>query len=266
MSVVEEIREQQKKALKEMNNKEKLAYFWDYYKVHTLVAVVVIGLTAMFIYQYATNRDYGFYAAIINADATRLSETDSWNREFEEYVEMDTEEYQAYIDTSIMLSDTDSSQYSLSNTEKLLAMMQTGIVDVIVTDTATFEKYAQNEYFINLEEALPADVYNKYKDCLYYTDAATVDMGDDDTFHTADEIINPDTYVINHRDPSTMKKPVPVGICLPEGNKLIDSGCFDYLAETGVTYQSYPSEAVFGIPITSERSDIALQFLEFLEE
>ena len=147
-----------------------------------------------------------------------------------------------------------------------MAMVQTGAIDVMVTDTANFEKYAQNEYFMNLEEVLPADVYAKYKDYLYYTDVATIDAVDDDKFYMPDELPDPSTYTVNHRDPSTMKKPIPVGICLPEGNKIIDSGCFDYLAETGVTYQGYPSEAVFGIPVTSEKLDTVLKFLEFIEE
>ena len=266
MSVVEEIREQQKKALSEMNTKEKLAYFWDYYKVHTIVVIAAVFLIVMFIYQYATNKDYGFYAAIINADTTKLSDIDPWSKEFEQYVGMDTDKYQAYIDTTFVLSDDSSDQYALANTEKLMAMVQTGTIDVMVTDTANFEKYAQNEYFMNLEEVLPADVYAKYKDYLYYTDGATIDAVDDDKFYMPDELPDPSTYTVNHRDPSTMKKPIPVGICLPEGNKIIDSGCFDYLAETGVTYQGYPSEAVFGIPVTSEKLDTVLKFLEFIEE
>lgn len=266
MSVEEEIREQQKKALKEMDTKEKLSYFWDYYKIHTIVVIVAVALISLFIYQFVTNKDYGFYAAIINADITHLPETNPWGTEFEAYAGIDTEEYQAYIDTSVTLSDSDSTQYSISSTEKLLAMLQTGIVDVIVADTATFENYAQNEYFMNLETALPADVYAKYEDYLYYTDLATVDMGDDDTFYTEDELTGSDTYVINHRDPSTMEKPVAVGICLPEGNKLMETGCYDYLSEMGTTYQGYPSEAVLGIPVTSTKLDTVLKFLDFLEE
>lgn len=265
MSVVEEIREQQKKALKEMNTKEKWSYFWDYYKIHTIVVIAAIILVSTFVYQIATNKDYGFYAAIINADITCISETDSWSRDFEAYAEIDTKEYEAYIDTSLALSDNDSTQYSMTSTEKLLAMLQTGIVDVLVADTATFENYAQNGCFINLEEALPADVYARYEDCMYYTDIAA-DTDNDNTLYSEDESADPDTYVINHHDPSTMENPVPVGICLPEGNKLIETGCYDYLSELGTTYQGFQSEAVLGIPVTSTKVDTVLKFLDFLEE
>ena len=39
--VIDEIRQQQMKT-KEMSTKGKLEYFWDYYKVHTIVAILVI--------------------------------------------------------------------------------------------------------------------------------------------------------------------------------------------------------------------------------
>ncbi len=46
--VIDEIRQQQMKT-KEMSAKGKLEYFWDYYKVHTIVAILVIFFAAMFI-------------------------------------------------------------------------------------------------------------------------------------------------------------------------------------------------------------------------
>lgn len=263
-SIHGEIKEQHQKT-KDMSFKEKLAYFWYYYKVHTLVTIVGIGLIIMFIQQYVTNRDYAFYAAIINAN-TRYIEVNQWGDEFAEYAGVDTEEYQVYLDTSITLSDSDSTQYSLSNMEKLLAQLYTGIIDVIVADTETFESYAQNDCFTNLEEALPPDILAQYEGCLYYTDAASFDNGDDDTFYTESELDNPDDYVINHRDPSTMEKPVAVGICLPEDTKLMEIGCYDYLADNDVTYQGYPSDVVLGIPLSSTKVDTAVKFLAFLKE
>lgn len=265
MSVVAEIREQQKRALKDMTPKEKLSYFWDYYKIHALVAIAVIALASVFIYQYVTNKDYGFYAAIINADITNLTDI-RWGEEFEQYADIDTDEYYACIDTSIALSDTDYSQYTMSNTEKLMAMLQIGVVDVIVADTGTFENYAQNDFFANLEVLLPQEVLTKYQDCLYYTDAADFDNGDDDTFYTEEELTDPATLVINHHDPSTMENPIPVGICLPEENKIMETGCYDYLNDMGTTYQGYPSEVILGIPVTSTKPDMVLKFLEFIEE
>ena len=77
MSVVEEIREQQRKALSTMSFKEKLAYFWDYYKIHTLVAVALIIVAVTVIYQLVTSKDYAFYATMINTGTLQYEDTTS---------------------------------------------------------------------------------------------------------------------------------------------------------------------------------------------
>ncbi|MBO5208892.1 MAG: hypothetical protein J6B68_06050 [Lachnospiraceae bacterium] len=263
-SIHEEIKEQKQKT-KDMSAKGKLAYFWYYYKVHTIVTIAVIAVVIMFVHQYVTSRDYAFYATMINADYSLLQDN-QWGSEFEQYAGIDTEEYQAYIDTSMVFTDDDTSEYALANMDKLLAMLQSGTIDVIIADTENFESYAQYEYLMNLEEVLPEEVLTKYQDYFYYTDAATFTDMDDDKIYNAEEIANPADYVIDHSDPSTMEKPVVVGIYLPKDNKIMATGCYDYLEENGVTYQGYQSEAILGIPVSSTRVETVLSFLEFIEE
>ena len=262
-SIHGEIREQQQKT-KDMNMKDKLKYFWYYYKVHTIVAVGLIALVIMLVRQYASNKEYALYVTLINAELIHLADNE-WDSEFEEYAGIDTNEYCAYIDTSIGLSNA-SSPYAIVGTEKLFALLEADVIDVIVSDTDTFEKYAQEELFLNLESALPAVMLDKYRDSLYYTDASTFGSEGADTSFTLEDVEKSDTTVINHRDPSSMEQPVPVGICLSEGNKITDSGCYDYLKENNVTFQGYPAEAILGIPLDAQHFDMVLNFLEFLEE
>ncbi len=72
-----------------------------------------------------------------------------------------------------------------------------------------------------------------------------------------------DTSVINHRDPSSMKQPVPVGIIIPEGSSILEAGCYDYLSENEITYQGYPSKPVIGIFAYSQNIDMIIKLLEF---
>ena len=55
-------------------------------------------------------------------------------------------------------------------------------------------------------------------------------------------------------------------ISLPADSKIMEAGCYNYLAANGTTYQGYPSEAVFGIPATTEHLDTIVQFLDFIME
>lgn len=263
-SMYGEIKEQHQKT-KDMSAKGKLSYFWYYYKIHTIALIAIIIFVISLIRQVVTSKDYAFYAALINSDFSYTTD-DPWGAEFAEYAGIDTDKYLSSVDTSFMLSNGDMSQYSISSTEKLMAMVQTGGIDVIVADTAIFEGYARNEMFTDLRTVLPEEMLKKYENNLYYTDAASFDEADAGNYQSIEDMPDYDALVINHRDPSSMKQPIPVGICLPEENKIMASGCYDYLSAGNVTYQGYPSEAVLGIPLSATRLDTIILFLEFLEE
>lgn len=267
-SVIEEIREQQRKAFAAMSFKEKLAYFWDYYKVHTIAAVIVIVLVISFISSYQSNKPYAFYAVLLNADTSADNNDTSvtWAQEFQDYADIDPESYQVYIDTSIAISREGGGQYELANRQKMAAMMQIGDIHAILADTETFENYARLEYFTDLTTIFTEEELAPYADLLYYTDAAAFD---EDTGTTLEEMdaAQEKVYaqIIDHSDPASMEKPAAVGIRIPEsGNKLADAGFYTYLYESSDTFQGYPSETVIGIPISVKEPRLALRFLEYL--
>ncbi len=271
MSVVEEIREQQRKALSTMSFKEKLAYFWDYYKIHTLVAVALIIVAVTVIYQLVTSKDYAFYATMINTGTLQYEDTTSsrWAQEFMEYAEIDPNEYQVYIDASIALSDTTDLQYMAANQQKLVAMMQAGEISAQIAETETFEQYAQFECFFDLEEIMSAEQIEKYRPYFYYTDAATFDQDEASFEQSADASsdvtpVDPSALTINHLDPSTMEKPVAVGVVITDSKLIRESDYYKYLDNPAFNYQGYPSEAVLGIPLTCKDTETAVKFLEYL--
>lgn len=271
MSVVQEIREQQKQALSTMSFKEKLAYFWDYYKLHTMIAIVLIIFAVTIIHQLVTSKDYAFYATMINTGTLQYEDTTSsrWAQEFMEYAQIDADEYQVYIDASIALSDSTDLQYRAANQQKLVAMMQAGEISAQIAETETFEQYAQFECFFNLEDIMNAEQLEKYRPYFYYTDAATFDQDEsasgqiDDTSSDTTPA-DPSALTINHLDPSTMEKPVAVGVVITDSKLIRESDYYKYLDDPAFNYQGYPSEAVLGIPLTCKDPEIAVKFLEYL--
>lgn len=270
-SVIEEIREVQKKAFATMSFKEKLAYFWDYYKLHTIAVIAVTVFVISFIVSYRSNRPYAFYAILMNANTSAGIGTDdisvTWAQEFLEYAEIDPENYQVYIDTSVSMSNESGSQYDVASRQKMAAMMQIGDIHAIVADTEAFESYAGLENFYVLTDIFSEEELAPYTDLLYYTDAAAFDT---DTGNTLEEMeaAQAETYAknIDHSDPSVMEKPVAVGIRIPKtGNKIADAGYYTYLDENDYTFQGHPSEVVIGIPLSVENPKLALQFINYLE-
>lgn len=269
-SVIEEIREQQKKAFATMTPKEKLAYFWDYYKIHTIVAIAVIVFVVSFINSYRSSKPTAFYAVLLNADTydDNAAAANVWNEGFMEYVGIDPGAYQVNIDTSIGISSGTGDQYEVASRQKMMAMMHAGDIHAIVADTETFEGYARLEYFYDLNAAFTEEELAPYADLLYYTDGAAFDEETGDTLEeleAAQEAVY--NMVVDHSEPSAMEKPVAVGIRIPQtGNKLGDSGYYDYISERDYTFQGYPSEVVIGIPVSVEDPKMTLQFLNYLFE
>lgn len=269
-SVIEEIREQQKKAFATMTPKEKLAYFWDYYKIHTIVAIAVIVFVIAFINSYRSNKPIVFYAVMLNADSygDNAAVANTWSEGFMEYAGIDPAAYQVNIDTSVTISADGGDQYEVANRQKMMAMMHAGDIHAIVADTETFEGYARLEYFYDLNAAFSEEELAPYADLLYYTDGTAFDVETGDTLEemeAAQEAVY--SMVIDHSDPSSMEKPVAVGIRIPQtGNRLGDSGYYDYIFESDYTFQGYPSEVVIGIPLSVEDPKLTLQFLDYLFE
>ena len=266
MSVAKEIREEQKKALSTMSTKQKLAYFWEYYKIHTFAAIFIIAIAVSLIKQYVTNKDYAFYAVLINAVTTDNNSglDEIWTEEFLEYAQIDPDEYRVNIDTSVTLAESIDVEYTIANQQRLVAMMMTGEISAFVADTEAFETYAQSEFFYDLESLLSDEELKKYGAYFYYTDAANYDYVSDtpsDAVYTQDD---PAALIINHRDPSTMEHPVVVGIILTKDNMIADAGYYSYLTEAGYEYQGYPSDAILGIPATYKEPELAIRFLEYI--
>lgn len=268
-SVIEEIREQQKKAFATMTPKEKLAYFWDYYKVHTIVAIIVVVFVIGLVNSYRSYKPTAFYAVLLNADTygDNAAAANVWNEDFMEYAGIDPDTCQVNIDTSIAISADGGDQYEIANRQKMAAMMHAGDIHAIVADTETFESYARLEYFYDLTDVFTGEELAPYADLLYYTDGAAFDEETGDTLvemEAAQEAVY--NKVIDHSDPSCMEKPVAVGIRIPQaGNRLGESGYYDYIFENDYTFQGYPSEIVIGIPLSVEDPELVLQFLAYLE-
>lgn len=257
--VIDEIRQQQMKT-KEMSAKGKLEYFWDYYKVHTIVAILAILFAAMFIRDIVTAKDYNFYSILFNA---RQLSGDSLESAFSEYAGLDTENYECYIDASTGLSLTSFTEYDMATVQKLMATIQIGDLDTVMFNSELFNNYAGNEMFLDLRTILSEEELNAWKDYLYYIDYVEVaaeredvdveeapaekDAADDET--RQQEILEETN---RHRSPEGMAEPVPVGIFMEASPFAEKSGAYSDLVP------------VFGFVSTSKRTETGKQFLEFL--
>lgn len=257
--VQDEIRQQRQK-LKGRPFKEKLQYFWYYYKIHTIVVIAVIFFGITLIRDITSAKDYIFYGVMLNA--VQLSEEGMENA-FSEYAGLDTDTYECFIDTSSTLSYRTATQYDMATSQKLIALVQTKDLDAAVFDSEVYNNYANNGLFMDLSTVFTAQELQKYEDYLYYIDKAEVDRADEDTDYVNENLISSAESAVlsdedvlkeaeTHRRPEDMEQPVPVGIFIEDSPFVQKSKAYDVL------------KPVYGISATTTRLDISKKYLEFL--
>ena len=259
--VNDEIKQQHMKT-KDMSFKGKLGYFWYYYKIHTLVAIVVITFGSKWIYDVVTAKDHSFYGIMMNASHL---DGDALSSSFEEYAGLDSEKYECYIDTLSTLSYQTQSEYDLATYQKTIALVQSKDLDVMVLDGQVFYNFSFNSMFTDLRYVFDSDELSKYEGHIYYIDYAKVreaeeeDASNDELLAEYEERNKATSEEIameaeTHRHPESMTEPIPVGIFIDDS---------PFALKTGAYSQSVP---IYGIVITSQRVDTAKSYLDYIWE
>lgn len=245
MPVMDEFKKE-REAMKNGTPKQKLAYFWDYYKWHVIIGVIVLATAVSFIYQAATRKSIALYAMLLNATEYNFMEDSSGNTSaFAEYAGIDESKYDIMYDTSVQLGSVDD----YTSAQKLMVYIAAAELDVIVSDSDTLTKYAYQENFHDLRQLLTEEQLAAYQDSFYYIDGAVAEEISD-----ASEAGNYDfvpDYADPHR-PEDMKDPIPVGIFLPENSPFLTN------------YYFRGDEVTVGVLVNTERPEQALAFVDFL--
>ncbi|MCR4634742.1 MAG: hypothetical protein K5754_00795 [Butyrivibrio sp.] len=294
MAVWDDIKKQHKKVRKK-GFKAMASYFWDYYKVPTAVIIVIALFSFYLIRDMASNLPYGFYAMMINS--TMHPDGEVIGEDFAGYAGIDTNSYNVLIDTNQTLSTSSYNTYDVSTQERIMAITAAGDLDVMIADQSVFEQYARNSYMTDLRDLMSEDELKKYDGYIYYVDGAILKAIEDGTYeqasseNTADNesqgsqddpsvagsnsaatdetisdeeisymlgisspssIVSEDAFVLP--DPDSMEDPVPVGIILSDTA---------FMQSTNTYAGSVP---IFGIIGNSSRTDLAIKFLEYLNE
>lgn len=262
MATISEETKKQTSKMKGKPLKEKLAYFWEYYKIQTLIVAVALGITFSLVHSFVTAKDYALSVLLVNAIAPDYSSDYSeWTNDLNELIDFDQKKYEVYIDGSITIGvATNNANAEYANLQKLAAMMSSQSIDLMTANTSEIEHYAQLDYFYDLRKILSSEELEKYSDIIYYTDAATFSDFDDET--NLNVVDDQAAYTVNHHDPDSMTDPIPVGLFITDNSRIAQKNLYTYLA--GSTYQGYPEEGVIVVPVNTPRLDAALTGLKYL--
>lgn len=251
MSMRDEVNDQKKK-LKNMTRKEKFSYFWDYYKVHTIVTLLVVIVGGIFIHDAVTAKGYAFSSILLNSYGSGSQE--EFQQDFAEYAAIDLDTYECFIDITSTLSYETMSQMDLAISQKITALSQTEGLDILISDSDPFNNFAKGMLFLDLREELSEEEYARYEPYFYYVDAAELD-NEELTYDESGMPVVVDNHK-DHSDPSSMTDPIPVGIYLVNSEKLKQWDCYTAAGEP----------PILGFVYSSPNKSAAHLFLQYLTE
>ena len=243
MNINEEKRHQWQ-ALKGMGFKAHWDYFWDYYKVHVIVAVVlIIGIVSL-VKDIVNQKPDAVSVTIINAAG--ISDASSLKAGFAEYENIDTTKYNVAIDSTSAINLQNPDSYTIANSERIYSMIAAHDLDVIMADTDVFENYSKNEMFIDLSEYFSEEELSALGDNIFYVDTADYNSGDDYLEEGSDSKKD------ENDDADVVHELIPVGIILKDNPHL-----------KSLEYYQY-STPVVGLAVASERSATGADFIRYL--
>ena len=175
-SVMDEIREQHKK-MKDKSLKEKFLYFWDYYRVATVVAIIIVVFVGNLVYTIATAKDTAFYAVLVNSYTDM--DTEAYMDGFSEYAEIDTKHYDVMLEPNFTLTQESADTYSMANLQKFAAQVAAKEVDVMIADPETFRQYAANGYLGDLREFISEETLSTFDGRFLYMDVPDDELAEE---------------------------------------------------------------------------------------
>ncbi len=251
MALMDEFKKE-RETIKNGTLKQKAAYFWEYYKWHVIIPVIIITAVSCYIYQLVTKTDdivNGILLNTNNIEAQALA--DQVASDFSEEMKIDTKKYSVSLNTALRYNDNNTKDVSnYESMQALMAWVGAGAVDFISGDMDTLSGFAYREYFVDLRKILSKDEIAKYEPYFLYVDMAVIEAQNKaaDNNQPIETITIPDC-----KKPEAMKEPVPV---------LIDVKQCEALSEI----YSGAETLVLGITGNAPNKEMTLNFLNYIME
>lgn len=243
------IREYVFQAYREMRNKpfkEKLEYFWEYFKWEFLIGLLVLALLVQGVVSCATRKEDVFAGVFITA--LYNAEDHGFLQDYNEYSGIDIKKQEALFYTNVLIK-ADGSKSDSDSLYGIFAKIINHELDFIAGQPETFEicAYHTSGLLCDLRKYMEEQALAHYAGRLYYIDLAVIEQLETELGDEKPVVEFPDPH-----KPELMEKPIPVGIDIS-----------DLKMFNGRIYKS-DVKTYIGIVANTQRPERFLEFLDFL--
>lgn len=250
MPVMDEFKEE-REAMKHKSFKEKLKYFWYYYKWYVIAGVVLFAAVISFVYSRVTEKDTILSGIALNGNLLNGQEkSETLLSDFISYLELDPAKNEAFIKTGLYMNGSNVQEAYEAN-QYITLNIAVGDLDICLMNEESFLSFAYDDTFADLTECLDEELKNSLSDKFFYMDAAVLEEYQK---RLEDEQPTDDLAFPCGTDPGSMEKPYPIGIDVSSCSRLMEA--FGYDVSNGPIY--------LGIIRNTSRMDTCIKFLKFL--
>lgn len=175
MAKMDEFREE-REAIKNAPLKERLEYYWEYYRAPVFGTLLAVGLIISFIVSIVSKPEYVLNGYFINRYwlMDEGEDCQPFAREYLEYRGYDVDKYGMGINGTLSYVVTDEDEELVESTlyaiQLIGAQCGAGSVDFMVADIVTVREFDGANYFIDLREIYSEEELKRYEDQLVYSE------------------------------------------------------------------------------------------------
>ena len=172
----EKLREEgqkEKTKLQNMSWKDRAWYIWEYYKIHmALVGVLFLFLYLAWTIAYNSTFTTRLSYVVINDSNAETAGLEALDQDFRTYMGYGKKD-KAGINSSLHINTADiTSELEYASMAKISALVASNDLDMIITDATTLRYYMGMDAFADLEQTLPADLWQQIKEHVLYAEDA----------------------------------------------------------------------------------------------
>lgn len=165
----------EKQKWSEMDGKERLSYFKEYYLKKVIIGIFCLGLLIYFgVTIFGPKEENILFVAVVN-DYLDDDATAAMEGEIKECLGSTEKLERVFFDDSFYMNGEGVDKSNVYT--KMMAYVAAGEIDIMIADPDMFKTYSYSEFYGDLREVLPADMYSLYEDKIVWAEVPVDDEG-----------------------------------------------------------------------------------------
>ena len=156
----------EREKLKNANTKQKLQFFWDYYKWVVIVGLIVIAVVISFVYPAIESKDVVLSGICLNSYQSSFETSyDVLIQDFLTAQGLDPDDCTMEL-TAGMIYDPDNqdaAEINYQSIQRIGAQITMGGLDVMIGNLGAMQAFADSGSFYELSEVLPQELMERYE-------------------------------------------------------------------------------------------------------